>query len=285
MASPEKKIDFLSVPDGDAIVQRMPELQATTIPAGTFGGRPKRPDEDVKTVGASYRLMARGSLRPNLGGIGDAAPVRMALQARHHGADGQPDEGTGFREHGRRHQRPAAEPPRRSGLFRARAADAVRALRGLHLPARLLRRHPRLGRSPGSASASPASGASASTSCSTACSTSCKRGSRGQGQGRTSTGSCAETDDLVADVVHQARERYIDNRTVSALILAIDAVHAAVSTMTAGPSGPRRPRAARRREAPAQDAVALAAGACGGIGSPVPISTGRSPVARTPPRC
>ena len=62
MASTEKKITVVSVPDGEAIVQRMPELQAATIPAGTFGGRPKRPDEDVKTVGASYRLMARGGI-------------------------------------------------------------------------------------------------------------------------------------------------------------------------------------------------------------------------------
>ena len=37
-----------------------------------------------------------------------------------------------------------------------------------------------------------------------------------------------ETDELVADVVRHARERTIDNRTVSALILAVDAVHAAI---------------------------------------------------------
>lgn len=33
----------------------------------------------------------------------------------------------------------------------------------------------------------------------------------------------------MADVVQHARERNIDNRTVSALILAIDAVHAAIN--------------------------------------------------------
>jgi hypothetical protein len=38
-----------------------------------------------------------------------------------------------------------------------------------------------------------------------------------------------ETDELVSDVVRHARERTIDNRTVSALILAVDAVHAAIS--------------------------------------------------------
>ena len=60
--SPDRKIGFVSIPDGDAILQRFPELQSLSIPAGTFGGRPKRPDEEVRTVGASYRLMARGSV-------------------------------------------------------------------------------------------------------------------------------------------------------------------------------------------------------------------------------
>jgi TRAP-type uncharacterized transport system substrate-binding protein len=60
--SPERKIGFVAVPDGDAILQRFPELQAVTIPAGTFGGRPKRPEEEIRTVGASYRLMARGTV-------------------------------------------------------------------------------------------------------------------------------------------------------------------------------------------------------------------------------
>ena len=61
-ASPERKITFVGVPDGKAITQRLPELQTMTLTAGTFGGRPKRPDDDVETVGVSYRLMARGSV-------------------------------------------------------------------------------------------------------------------------------------------------------------------------------------------------------------------------------
>jgi hypothetical protein len=40
----------------------MPRLQSVTMPAETFGGSPKVPAEDVHTVGASYRLMARASL-------------------------------------------------------------------------------------------------------------------------------------------------------------------------------------------------------------------------------
>ncbi|GAB6844189.1 TAXI family TRAP transporter solute-binding subunit [Methylorubrum rhodinum] len=61
-ASPERRITFVGVPDGKAITQRLPELQVVTVSAGTFGGRPKRPEEDVETVGVSYRLMARGAV-------------------------------------------------------------------------------------------------------------------------------------------------------------------------------------------------------------------------------
>jgi hypothetical protein len=62
-------------------------------------------------------------------------------------------------------------------------------------------------------------------------------------------GLVAETDDLVADVVRQARERNMDNRTVSALILAIDAVHAAINdarrTLGGAEPGEARTRTAR----------------------------------------
>ncbi len=56
------KVNFVGVPDDDAIIERFPRLQAVTVPGGLFGGQPKLPDDDVKTVGASYRLMARSSL-------------------------------------------------------------------------------------------------------------------------------------------------------------------------------------------------------------------------------
>ncbi len=56
------KVEFVAVEDDDAIIERFPKLQAVTIPGGLFSGRPKLPTDDVKTVGASYRLMARASL-------------------------------------------------------------------------------------------------------------------------------------------------------------------------------------------------------------------------------
>lgn len=56
------KVSFLQVADDGAVVERFPQLQAVTIPGGLFGGRPKLPEDDVKTIGASYRLMASSSL-------------------------------------------------------------------------------------------------------------------------------------------------------------------------------------------------------------------------------
>lgn len=56
------KVSFVGVPDDDAIIERFPRLQSVTVPGGLFGGHPKLPNEDVKTIGASYRLMARSSL-------------------------------------------------------------------------------------------------------------------------------------------------------------------------------------------------------------------------------
>ncbi|KQP12446.1 TAXI family TRAP transporter solute-binding subunit [Methylobacterium sp. Leaf93] len=61
-ASKTRKVAFVTVENADAIVARMPRLQSVTMPAETFGGSPKIPAEDVHTVGASYRLMARASL-------------------------------------------------------------------------------------------------------------------------------------------------------------------------------------------------------------------------------
>ncbi|GBU19438.1 MULTISPECIES: TAXI family TRAP transporter solute-binding subunit [Methylobacterium] len=56
------KVAFVAVEDDGAMIERFPRLQSVTIPGGLFGGDPKLPGDDVKTVGASYRLMARASL-------------------------------------------------------------------------------------------------------------------------------------------------------------------------------------------------------------------------------
>ncbi|MCJ2036073.1 TAXI family TRAP transporter solute-binding subunit [Methylobacterium sp. J-068] len=61
-ASRTRKVAFVDVENTDAIIARLPRLQSVTMPAETFGGSPKVPGEDVHTIGASYRLMARANL-------------------------------------------------------------------------------------------------------------------------------------------------------------------------------------------------------------------------------
>jgi hypothetical protein len=55
-------VSLVGVPDVAAALARLPRLQAVSVPAGLFGGNPKLPGEDVASVGASYRLMARATL-------------------------------------------------------------------------------------------------------------------------------------------------------------------------------------------------------------------------------
>jgi len=226
-ASAEKKINFVSVPDGGAIIQRMPELQAVTIPAGTFGGRPKRPEEDVKTVGASYRLMARGgvsrftvaSVTQHLfewrSKLAPLAPIANLMKA--------PDfDSTVAATSARLPNHPGAVDyfEREQQTMFERYEDYIYLLAffggtvgsGVAWIAQRLARKRReridivLDRLLDILREVRAAGCKADLD-----------------------GLVRETDDLVADVVQHARERNIDNRTVSALILAIDAVHAAIN--------------------------------------------------------
>ena len=61
-ATPSGKVAFVSTDEQDALVERFPLLQSVTVPGGLFGGRPAVPADDVKTIGVSYRLMARVSV-------------------------------------------------------------------------------------------------------------------------------------------------------------------------------------------------------------------------------
>ncbi|MCJ2036975.1 TAXI family TRAP transporter solute-binding subunit [Methylobacterium sp. J-068] len=226
-ASAEKKITFVSVSDGEAIIQRMPELQSVTIPAGTFGGRPKRPDEDVKTVGASYRLMARGgvsrftvaSVTQHLfewrSKLAPLAPIANLMKA--------PDfDSTVAATSARLPNHPGAvdyfEREQQTMFERYEDYIYLLAFFGGTVGSGVAWIAQRLAR---------------------------KRRERIDivldrlldilREVRTATakadldGLVRETDELVSDVVQHARERNIDNRTVSALILAIDAVHAAIN--------------------------------------------------------
>jgi hypothetical protein len=53
---------FLSIDSAEAIAQNHPEYEASDIPAGTFGGAPDRPDDEVKTISFSHHIVARKSL-------------------------------------------------------------------------------------------------------------------------------------------------------------------------------------------------------------------------------
>lgn len=57
-----RDVNLFGVSDVAATLARMPRLQAITIPAGLFAGDQRLPTEDILTVGASYRLMARSTL-------------------------------------------------------------------------------------------------------------------------------------------------------------------------------------------------------------------------------
>ncbi|MCE4222438.1 ABC transporter substrate-binding protein [Methylobacterium sp. C25] len=61
-ASPDNQVRLIGEQDTAALAERMPKLSAVTIPAGLFGGNPRLPAEDITTIGATYRLMARDSL-------------------------------------------------------------------------------------------------------------------------------------------------------------------------------------------------------------------------------
>jgi len=53
---------FLAIDSAEAIAQNHPVYEASEIPAGTFGGSPDRPDDDVKTISFAHHIVARKSL-------------------------------------------------------------------------------------------------------------------------------------------------------------------------------------------------------------------------------
>ncbi len=53
---------FLAIDSAEAIAQNHPAYEASEIPAGTFGGAPDRPDDEVKTISFSHHIVARKGL-------------------------------------------------------------------------------------------------------------------------------------------------------------------------------------------------------------------------------
>jgi TRAP transporter TAXI family solute receptor len=50
---------FLAIDTAEAIAQNHPAYEASEIPAGTFGGSPDKPEEDVKTISFGHHIVAR----------------------------------------------------------------------------------------------------------------------------------------------------------------------------------------------------------------------------------
>jgi TRAP transporter TAXI family solute receptor len=50
---------FLPIDSAEAIAQNHPAYEASVIPAGTFGGAPDKPEEEVKTISFSHHIVAR----------------------------------------------------------------------------------------------------------------------------------------------------------------------------------------------------------------------------------
>lgn len=69
---------FLAVDSADAIAQNYPVYESSEIPAGTFGGAPARPDDDVKTISFTHHIAAQQSLSE----VTVAALTRQLFAAR-----------------------------------------------------------------------------------------------------------------------------------------------------------------------------------------------------------
>jgi TRAP transporter TAXI family solute receptor len=53
---------FLAIDSAEAIAQNHPVYEASEIPAGSFGGSPARPDDEVKTISFNHHIVARKGL-------------------------------------------------------------------------------------------------------------------------------------------------------------------------------------------------------------------------------
>src|SRR3569623_3152442 len=53
---------FIEIDSADAIAQNHPVYEASEIPAGTYGGSPARPEDEVKTISFSHHIVARNGV-------------------------------------------------------------------------------------------------------------------------------------------------------------------------------------------------------------------------------
>ena len=77
--SPPKAPIIIPILESSAIAKRFPGLEATQILRGAFGGSPSQPTENIETIGATIRLVARNDLANST--VGDVTRVILAARA------------------------------------------------------------------------------------------------------------------------------------------------------------------------------------------------------------
>jgi len=60
---------FLAIDSAEAIAQNHPAYESAEIPAGSFGGAPAKPEEEVKTISFSHHIVARKGISDSTIGI------------------------------------------------------------------------------------------------------------------------------------------------------------------------------------------------------------------------
>ena len=61
----DQALAVVPIKDAEALALKWPALTSMNVPVGSLSGRPELPDDEFKTVGVSYRLMARPGLDRN----------------------------------------------------------------------------------------------------------------------------------------------------------------------------------------------------------------------------
>jgi TRAP-type uncharacterized transport system substrate-binding protein len=79
LAQPPESPVFIPIHESTAMAKRYPGLEAAEILRGAFGGTPSRPAENVETIGATLRLVARNDLANAT--VGDITSLILANRA------------------------------------------------------------------------------------------------------------------------------------------------------------------------------------------------------------
>ena len=77
-ASPPESPVFIPILESGAIAKRFPGLETAQILRGAFGGSPSQPADNVETIGATIRLVARNDLANST--VGDVARAILAVR-------------------------------------------------------------------------------------------------------------------------------------------------------------------------------------------------------------